>query len=43
MSSEQLSFTPPPPSESHPELSEAEQKKLDAENAAREAKEQAGK
>lgn len=42
-SSEQLSFAPPPPTETAPELSEEEQKKLDVENAAKEAREQAGK
>jgi hypothetical protein len=42
MSSEALSFTPPPPEETKPELSEEEQKALDAANAIREKAEQAG-
>lgn len=41
--SEQLSFQPPAPLETKPELSEAEQKALDIVNAQREKEEQAGK
>lgn len=40
--SEQLSFQPPPPAETKPELSEEERKALDVVNAKREKEEQDG-